>query len=127
MRDALLFPAREQPDRHVRELPRIDRVEDGLDPAASCRAGPADAPAVPVKTLPHDITGPQWGQGVDATLLRHVSDGVAPPARRPPGHPQGSGAQRLQAQDDSQQAGLARPIGAKHGQKLTVLHRQGEI
>ena len=80
-----------------------------------------------VETEPDEVAGTQGGERVDATLLWHVADVFTAAVRRMPADRDGTAGERLLAQDDPQEAGLAGPVDAEHGEELARLDAQVQV
>ena len=80
-----------------------------------------------VEPEPHQVDATQREVAVEALLLRHVADfGVAPP-RRPPVDRDPAGGQRLQPEQDPDQAGLAGAVRTKHSEHLAARHLEVDV
>src|SRR5690606_16131758 len=85
------------------------------------------AETMPVDTHGHEVPPAHADAARCDPLLRHVAERAIAPAGRMPGDLDGSGVERLLAEDRAQQARLARTVRAEHGDELAGMHRQVQI
>src|SRR6185437_2640365 len=87
---------------------------------------PWNTPAVPVDTEAHEVAGAQRCSVIGEALLRDVADAAVAAVHRFAEEIDGTGQQPLLAEDDLQQAGLARSVRAEYGDELAGVHIEVE-
>jgi hypothetical protein len=110
--DALLLTSGEVAHPGVGEVPRVDGVEHGVDGLTAPSPTQGHAEPVPVEAQGHDVAGTERHVGVEEDLLGNVADDRVAPGERPATHQNAPGAGRLKTEDDPEEGGLARPVGA---------------
>ena len=124
----LLLAARETPDGAIGVALRTDRRQRLVDPAAYVgTTGESQARPVPVDPEGHQVAPAQRGAGGDQPLLRDVADPAITAGDRTTEQLDPAAGQRLQPEDGLEQGGLARAVGAEHGQELAGTHVEVEV
>ena len=108
--DPLLLAAGQLADPGVRVPLRADGGQHVGDQLATGPGRQPDAELVPVQPEGHHVPDPQRHVRLDGQLLRYVPDAGLPRGPRPAVDEDRAAGDRLQAEDDPEQGGLARAV-----------------
>ena len=110
--DPLLLAPGEVAHAGVGEAPRVDGVEHGVHGLAAPAPVERYPEAMPVEAEADHVAGTERHVGVEEDLLGDVADDRVAVGERPPAHQNAPRARRLEPEDDPEEGGLARPVGA---------------
>src|SRR5439155_19148823 len=129
LRDAqpLLLAAGEPSERGVGVRARVDRRDRGSDAPVRGRVRQPDPPAMAIDAETYEVAASQRQVSVEGLMLRDVADiRVAAPRRRAEDF-DAAGAQRREAEHDTQQRRLARAVRSEDRDEAATLERYRQV